>query len=449
MRYEGGHVFAEGGGMSGDSAWGAAAFAWMVLRAGAADRKPCAVVLGAIPLDEPDDRLPALLKAGCESAEPLVVPETGGNDDAAYTLLSRANIIFIRGGDQGRYVKWWRGTKVEKAIHEAFDCGGVIAGTSAGCAVLGEVTYTAEKDSLSPVEALSDPHHDDLTLARGYLGLVPGVFFDTHFTERGRIGRFGVMLARARELFEDRRDVLGMGMDPRTAAAISPGRPCEIMGEGTATLLRLSKAGRVVVEKGRPPTVTGVRHDQLLHGTHVVLPEGSVVQRPDCAKPNPHPEVIEDTSFEVLTIDGSREDAGTLGILKVVREGEGDAVAWKVETGEGRLPASIVTTRTWDRGVWERIAMTQRALAMHPGMLAWWLGEGCTVDVDAMGVARVRADSKLSAIVLDSRGVTHAGLEEHDKGRHKVHLEGATLHVLGPGWGLDLRTRRVLEPRDT
>ncbi|CAG0979717.1 Cyanophycinase [Phycisphaerales bacterium] len=444
--------------MSGNSRWGLTAFMWMVdnARVGALRRPGCnlgvgrmtSVILGAIPLDEPDDRIPGFNSAGSVNTIGLVVPEAGGNDEKSCTTLSEANIIFIRGGDQGRYVKWWRGTKIEKAIHECFDCGGVIAGTSAGCAVLGEVTYTAENDSLSPAEALSDPHHHDLTLARGYLGLVPGVFFDTHFTERGRIGRFAVMLARARELFEGRRDVLGMGMDPRTAAAVSPDRPCEIMGEGTATLLRLTKESRVVVEKGRPPTVTGVRYDQLLHGTRLALPDGIVTERPECVKPNPHPEVIEDTAFDALTMDGGKEDDGAVGILKVVREGEGEAAAWKVETGEGKLPASLVTARTWDRGVWERIATSQRALAMQPGLLAWWLGEGCAVDVDAMGLARVRPDSTISAILVDSRGVTHAGIEEHDKGRPKAHLEGATMHVLGPGWGFDLRTRRVVEPAE-
>lgn len=441
--------------MSGSSAWGEQAFAWMVQHArpptvpgGPTPPAPKAVVLGAIPLDEPDDRIPALIKAGCAAAEGLVVPEDGGDNAKAHDLLAAATVIFIRGGDQGRYVKGWRGRKAEVAIRSVFQRGGVVAGTSAGCAILGEVTYTAEKSSLTPEEALSDPFHEDLILARGFLGFVPGVLFDTHFTERGRVARLPAMLARARELFDDSRDVLGMGMDPRTAAACEPDGLCKIMGEGTASLMRLTSASRVALEKGKPPTITDIRYDQLLTGTTVSLPDGRVTARPLNVLPNPHPEVVDETTFEALTLDGAAEDTGKAGVQRAVREGEGDAQAWKTLTGDGRLPASIVAPQAWERGVWERVAMLQRAVADQPGLLAWWFGAGCTVDVDTAGLARVRAGSTSSVVILDTRGVSHVGIVEHAKGRHKAHLENARLHVLGPGWGLNLRTREVVPPAE-
>lgn len=434
--------------MSGDSAWGAQAFEWMVRHATPAPggTKPSGAIIGAVPLDEPDDRIPAMEKAGSSPVTGLVVPETAGNDPKAEPVLRDAGVIFIRGGDQGRYVKGWRGTTTESAIRAAFARGATVGGTSAGCAVLGEVTYSAEKDSLTPPEALADAHHEDLTLVRGFLGFVPGVFFDTHFTERGRIGRFPVMLARSRGLFDDARDVLGAGVDPRTAVAVTPDGVASVMGEGTVTLLRLTEESAVSIPKGAAPTVTHVSYRQLLSGTTFRVSDGGVVSRPDSVQRNPHPEVVEETSFDGLTLDGGDASHGALGVLKIHREDEGVEPRWKLLTGDGRLPGSIVSTGVWGRGVWERIAMCQHALSAQPGMLAWWLGEGCRVVITSRGVATVAADSKASLVLLDSRGATHTGALVREDFRHRVHLEGAMLHVLGPGWGFNLRTRGVIPP---
>ncbi|GJQ30772.1 MAG: hypothetical protein HBSAPP03_26560 [Phycisphaerae bacterium] len=432
--------------MSGNSTWGREAFAWMVARAGPL---PKAVVIGAVPLDEPDDRLHALRRAGCSAAEGLIVPESGGDHDAAAKAFDNTRIAFIRGGDQGRYVKGWRGTKTEAALRHVFDSGGVVAGTSAGCAVLGEVTYSAEKNSLTPEEALADPFHEDLTLVRDFLGLVPGVLFDTHFTERARFARLPVLLARSRDLFDDRRDMLGLGMDTRTAAAVIPDGSCTILGEGAATLMRLSEKTICDLRPGHSPTITHVRCDMLLAGTTLALPTGVVATRPDEAKPNPHPDVVDESAFEALKLDGGRDEDAAAGILRVAREGEGDQATWRIRTGEGRLPGCLVVPRAWGRGVWERTAAAQHALTMQPGLLGWFIGEGCTIEVDASGLARVHAESTSSAVVIDTRGVTHTGVRQPESSRPKVHLEGATLHVLGPGWGLDLRSRAVLHPAMT
>lgn len=454
--------------MSGSSAWGAEALGWMVregAEGGAAEgvRGPKAVIIGAVPLEEPDERIDALQKAGAGDVAGIVVSEEG---EAAQrpefaAALKDARVVFIRGGDQGRYVKGWKGTPVEAGIRAAFEGGGCVGGTSAGCAVLGEVTYSAENNSLSPEEALADARHEDLTLVRGFLGLVPGVLFDTHFTERGRVARLPVMLARARELFEDSRDVLGIGVDTRTACAVGKDGRGRIMGEGVATLLRLTERSRVVVEKGGPPTVTDVEFGQWMAGTMVEMRTGLVVERPSGVRENAHPETVEETSFEALEIDGGKEEDGGVGVLKVVmtpaesgEEASADEepgarraeALWSVETGSGRLPGCVVVTRAWDRGVWERLAQGIQAAAGAGGggvgLMLWLLGEGCVMEVTKEGVARVRGDSKASAVVMDFRGARWVGGGDGPReSRPLTHVEGARLHVLGAGWGVDVRKK--------
>ncbi|MDX2131477.1 MAG: Type 1 glutamine amidotransferase-like domain-containing protein [Planctomycetota bacterium] len=450
-------IFAEGGGLSAPTAWSAAAFGWMVrtarerlARDGGGDGAVRAVILGAVTLDEPDEREQALRDAGAAEVRSCIVTDDGGGEAEAAAAIGRAHVLFLRGGDQGRYVRGWRNTSVFAAIRELAARGGVVAGTSAGCAVLGEVTYSAENDSLSATEALADPAHPDATLVRGFTGLAPGVLFDTHFTERGRLGRLPVLLGRSRELFEERRAVLGVGCDPRTAAAVGADGIARVMGEGTVTLLRETAGSRVRVGSGGPPTVTDLSCDVLLAGSAFRMADGAVVERPAEAARNGHGDVVEERSFEALTIDGAREGDGGLGVLRVrkVEAGAGEERrgAWESVSGEGRLPGSVVRTRAFSDDVWDSFAAVLGALAAGPGLVGWWVPEGCHLAVDEAGLVRVRADSTSSVLVLDSAGATYAGTRGAPGARAASHLEGARVHVLGPGWGLSLRTRGVVAP---
>jgi cyanophycinase-like exopeptidase len=46
--------------------------------------------------------------------------------------IRNAEALFIAGGDQSRYVRFWQGTPVEDAIHELLARNVPIGGTSAG-----------------------------------------------------------------------------------------------------------------------------------------------------------------------------------------------------------------------------------------------------------------------------------------------------------------------------
>ncbi len=54
-------------------------------------------------------------------------------------IIGQAEAIFIAGGDQSRYVNFWKGTPVEDAINVHVAAGKPIGGTSAGLAVSGTV----------------------------------------------------------------------------------------------------------------------------------------------------------------------------------------------------------------------------------------------------------------------------------------------------------------------
>lgn len=296
-----GVVVAEGGGLDTDKPSGRDLFAWMVRRAKQHSPAPAAVMLGAVPLEK-DERVDAFTSLGAAGSG-MVIDESSPDKPEYTDPLAAAAIIFIRGGDQSRYVNWWRGRKTEAAIRAVFDRGGIIGGTSAGCACLGEITYDSNAGSLMPLGALADARDPRLTLTPDFLNLVPGVLFDTHFAERGRLPRLALMLAHCRDLLH--RPVVGIGVDPRTAVCVDTDGVATVRGEGTATVLTLPPDAPVRIEGGTPPTIVGLRYTQLAEGATFNPRTGEVLGLPAGVTPNPHPEVVEDTAFETLTLDGA------------------------------------------------------------------------------------------------------------------------------------------------
>jgi cyanophycinase len=186
------------------------------------------VVLRASGADEYNDYVYALCK--CDSVETLVFSNReAASDPFVIETIEHAEALFIAGGDQSRYVRFWQDTPVEDAINEVAAKPAPIGGTSAGMAILGEVVYAAMSDaSLTAEHALMNPFHEDLTLARDFLVLpaLGNILTDQHLQERDRIGRTIAMLARlvhdgwtprARAIAADRETALHI--DPATGVA--------------------------------------------------------------------------------------------------------------------------------------------------------------------------------------------------------------------------------------
>jgi cyanophycinase len=248
-----GYICADGGGGTDESPFADQVFGWMVEKGA----KGAAVIIGSKPYPE-DTRAALLKRLGAASAELITLTADNANDDAVAAQIRAASIVFIRGGDQSDYVKYWNNSKSRDAIRSVYAKGGVIAGTSAGCAVLGSVTYDSIHGSLYPLEALADARHPDLSLTTDFLNFTTGVLFDTHFSHRGRISRLPNMIAAHSIDSQPKTPLVGIGVDERTALCISPDGRAEVKGEGRVTLLRLSASSRTVMTAGAPPAITDV-----------------------------------------------------------------------------------------------------------------------------------------------------------------------------------------------
>ncbi|MDE2406973.1 MAG: isoaspartyl peptidase/L-asparaginase [Xanthomonadaceae bacterium] len=182
---------------------------------------------------------------GIQSAETFVFKDReSSSDPKIIAAIRHADGIFIAGGDQARYVRYWRGTPVAKALDDHVRAGKPLGGTSAGLAIQGEYLYGAmDGGSITSPRALADPLGDGNTIETGFLNfaLLEGVVTDTHFSERARLGRLVAFLAKSEELAG--RALIGLGVDERAAVAVE--------GDGTARVYATAPgAGATVVHGG-------------------------------------------------------------------------------------------------------------------------------------------------------------------------------------------------------
>jgi cyanophycinase len=138
------------------------------------------------------------------SVATLVIPDRKAAQAVKVArIIRQASVIFIAGGNQARYVQFWKGTPVEEAINTHVVAGKPIGGTSAGLAVLGQFVYGAMEDrpddpDLTSRVVLDNPYEKHVTLERDFLK-VPGlenILTDSHFAKRDRMGRSLGFLAR-------------------------------------------------------------------------------------------------------------------------------------------------------------------------------------------------------------------------------------------------------------
>lgn len=448
-----GYICAEGGGGLGKGTWARDVFQWMIEHGG--ERR--VVVLG-YHADEDKTVERVFLDNGAADVIHLTIADRATADlpQVAADIMS-CDIIWMRGGDQSKYVLNWRGTRTENAIRAVYDRGGVIGGTSAGAAVLGEAIYDAFNGSLTSPEALTNAFHPVLTLTTGFLSLTPGVLFDTHFNERGRIGRLAVMLARRHE--DAQQDLIGVGLDYRTALCVYPDLTAEVRGEGCVTILHRTDQTQQVLSRGRPPTITDLSWTSLTQGYRIDLKTRSVLKRPERATAAGRSDAL--PVFAACTVDGGLVDDRNAGSL-VLDDGDDPRSLFEgrlsVSKGSGMLGHTLILTRAWDddRRIENRAGGAVWVLAGKPGMLAILAGEGTQVTACEPAILSIRATqtNAASCLVFDSHEVEYVVLPKpvsQSNGvspRQSAALESGRLHILTDGAYYNVRAHRPILARN-
>jgi cyanophycinase len=142
-------------------------------------------------------------------------------NEKALEAIKKATGIFFTGGDQLKITSLLGGTRMHDLLHEAHQKGTVIGGTSAGAAMMSNSMFISGASD-------NNPRLGGMEIGPG-MDFLLGAMIDTHFSQRGRIGR---LLTAVAHYPQD----LGFGIDENTAMVVE-GDEIRVIGEGAVTVV--------------------------------------------------------------------------------------------------------------------------------------------------------------------------------------------------------------------
>jgi cyanophycinase len=163
--------------------------------------------------------------------------QAAADDPKLADLVRSANGAFFAGGDQSRITRALRhedgsNTRVLDALWDLYRRGGVIAGSSAGAAIMSSTMFGRPRAVLATLK-LGVEEGKEITDGLGFIG--EDVFIDQHLLVRGRFARMlPAMLKKGYKL--------GLGIDEDTAMVVLPNRDVEVVGYRGALVLDLANA---------------------------------------------------------------------------------------------------------------------------------------------------------------------------------------------------------------
>jgi cyanophycinase len=168
-------------------------------------------------------------------------------DPEIVARLKAADVVMFTGGDQLRLTSILGGTPFhDLLLHKYNNEDFIYAGTSAGAAAASNNMIYQGSSS----EALLK---GEVKITSG-LGLIDDVIIDTHFVQRGRIGRlFQAVVGNPK--------TLGIGLGEDTGLLITNGRQMEAIGSGLVILVdgrEIKDTNLTQVELGQPISISNL-----------------------------------------------------------------------------------------------------------------------------------------------------------------------------------------------
>lgn len=321
-----------GGGSEAEGGWSDAPYQWIVDHA---DNKRVAV----ISYSDEDNWIPDyFISLGANTATNIKInSRTVADLQQTYDNLMTYDAFFFKGGDQSVYYTLLKNTKTMQAAIDKFDAGGVISGTSAGMAILSGIIYTAEKGSAYPDATLANIYDRNVTLADDLFSFLPGFLADSHFTERGRVGRLLPFMTRW--YLDHHESAKGIGVDDRTALCIDADQKAQVFGTGTVSFY---SSPSFSIVKGEQPVADSIHAIQLLHGHRIDLSTLQILEGPsDFIAPHP----ADETGNYVVAASGSGDVARNTELLSFLVNENGnptDTVVVVTAPGRGKTFAQKV-----------------------------------------------------------------------------------------------------------
>jgi len=162
--------------------------------------------------------------------------------------IRNADVVMFAGGDQLRLSSIFGGTEFLQILKTRYqDEDFVIAGTSAGAAAASTNMIYRGQSNKALIKG-------EVQITAG-LGFIDSVIIDTHFVQRGRIGRLLYAVA-------SNPGMLGIGLGEDAGLLITEGTMMEAIGSGLTILVngrKMAETNIYEVEMGQPVSIRNMR----------------------------------------------------------------------------------------------------------------------------------------------------------------------------------------------
>jgi cyanophycinase len=257
---------------------------YLVLIGGAEDKKDDKVVLKKViginnaknavviptassyPTGLAEDYYYAFRELGVENISILDIREKKDTENADFIeKVNNADLIFFTGGDQFKLVNVFNDTEMLTLIRNRYNNGATIAGTSAGAAA-----------SCDPIIFDGDSagmNKGSIHYSNGF-GFIRNVTIDTHFVNRGRLGRLTQFLSSGKSM-------RGIGLGENTAIVVAPNNTFEVVGSEMVTVVNtedVSFSNYDQISENDPIVINDIRVGFLQSGSVFDLNTWKVVR---------------------------------------------------------------------------------------------------------------------------------------------------------------------------
>ena len=207
------------------------------------------------PVGVAEDYIYAFRDLGAETVNVIDVRDHSEADNEDFlTKIDAADLIFFTGGDQVKLFNTFKGTALIERIIQKHNEGTTIAGTSAGAAAAGDPIFCdGDYNGLKK---------GSIHISEGF-GFIKNVTIDTHFVNRGRLGRLTQFLCTG-------ISKRGIGLGEDTAIIVYPTNYFEVIGSEMVSVLStedITYTNYDEIETGEPIAIDGLKVGFLQTGS--------------------------------------------------------------------------------------------------------------------------------------------------------------------------------------
>lgn len=210
-------------------------------------------------------------KAGAGSVDFAIFSPESADHDTTLARLDGVTGIFFSGGDQRRLAAHLAGTRFLERLHELYRDGAVIAGTSAGAAVMSRVMITGDEVGLAEdAEPFQRIAAETVVTDTGF-AFIEGAIIDQHFIRRKRHNRLISLVL-------ERPELLGIGIDEATAIVVAPDGTFRVSGENTVLVIDAADAADIGTDARGNLGAAGMTMHLLREGDRFDMRKRAVVE---------------------------------------------------------------------------------------------------------------------------------------------------------------------------